>query len=231
MTRPAYRVYAVVPAFNEAAVIGDVLEDLSAFIPPRRIVVVDDGSWDETGRIAKERGVLTLRHIINRGQGAALATGIRAALFLGADVVVTFDADGQHSAADIPALVDPIVRGEADVVLGNRFTGGRPPGIRNGRYFALKLAVAYTRVVSGIQVSDCHNGLRALSRRAAESLRLRQDGMAHASEILEEIARNRIPFVERPVRIRYTPYSSIKGQKTLEAVALAFRVLALKLFK
>lgn len=226
-----YRLFVVVPAFNEARVIGEVLDDLATVVPPQRIIVVDDGSWDDTGRIAREHGALTLRHLINRGQGAALATGIRAALLLGAEIIVTFDADGQHSASDIPTLVEPIIKGESDVVLGNRFSNGKPPGIRNGRYVALKLAVLYTRFFSGIKIRDCHNGLRALSRRAAEIIRIRQDGMAHASEILEEIVRRRVRFVERPVSIRYTDYSSAKGQKTLDAVALVFRLLAMKLFE
>lgn len=210
----APRIYAVVPAFAEASVIARVVAELRPFVD--RVVVVDDGSPDTTAEAAEAAGAATLRHAVNRGQGAALATGIRYALLDGADVVVTFDADGQHAPEDLPALVRPVLEGRADVALGSRFLGGSEvPALRR---LLLAVAVVFTRLSTGLRLTDTHNGLRALSRRAAERIRLRQDRMAHASEILTEIGRLGLRIEEVPVRIRYTDYSRRKGQSALDAL-------------
>jgi glycosyltransferase involved in cell wall biosynthesis len=161
-----------------------------------------------------------LRHAINRGQGAALQSGITLALARGADVVVTFDADGQHLAADIPRLVAPVLSGGADVALGSRFlepTSDVPPL----RRLVLKGAVFFTTLTTGVRLSDAHNGLRAFSRSAAQTIRIRQDRMAHASELISEIRRHRLRFEEVPITVLYTDYSRGKGQSAFGA----FRVL------
>jgi len=219
----------VVPAYDEETSLSSVVHDLKMVIPLDQIVVVDDGSSDKTGEIAKELGVPTLSHLINRGQGAALATGIEYALSRGADIIVTFDADGQHRPLDIEKIVTPIIQGRAEIVLGNRFSSTEPEGIRVGRHLILKLGVLFTRIVSGIRVSDCHNGLRALSNHAAQVIQIKQDRMAHASEILDEIAHKKLTFVEVPVKIRYTQYSLAKGQKTSGAFYLGIKFLLSKL--
>jgi glycosyltransferase involved in cell wall biosynthesis len=211
-------VTAVVAAFNEARALGPVVEGLRPYVA--EIVVVDDGSADDTAAVARRAGAVVIRHPINRGQGAALQSGIALALARGADVVVTFDADGQHVAADVPRIVDPVVRGKADVALGSRFLDGRS-NVPPMRRLVLKSAVLFTRLTTGLDLSDAHNGLRALSRKAAETIRIRQDRMAHASEILAEIGRHRLRFVEVPVTVLYTDYSRAKGQSALGA----FRIL------
>lgn len=217
--------YVVVPAYNEESVIGAVIEDLSTVVPPQRIIVIDDGSSDSTVMVAERAGATVLRHRINRGQGAAIATGIEFALGLGAEIIVTFDADGQHRATDIVDLVTPIINGSADVVLGNRFLEYKPEGIRKDRYLILKLGAIFTWFVSGIRVSDCQNGLRALSRQAAKAIQIKQDRMAHASEILDEIAREKLRYVEVPVKVVYTEHSLRKGQRTSSAFSIAARFL------
>lgn len=226
-----HHVYVVVPAFNEAAVIDKVLEDLMGILPARQIIVVDDGSFDNTGAIARKFDVITLRHLINRGQGAALATGIEFALRQGAEVIVTFDGDGQHRASEIPELVQPIRDGKADVVLGTRFAGKKASGIGKSRTLVLKLGVIFTRIVSGIKVSDCHNGFRAFSRHAAQQIRINQDGMTHASELLDEIVRNRLHYIELPVHVCYNDYTRQKGQKSTNAVVLGIKFLISRLLK
>jgi polyprenyl-phospho-N-acetylgalactosaminyl synthase len=220
MTAP--RVFIVVPAYNEGRRLAAVLEDLAR--TGHQVVVVDDGSRDETGEVARRHGCYVLRHSFNRGQGAALQTGISFALREGADVVVTFDADGQHQTADLPALIAPVVSGRADVALGNRFLSRRSnvPPVRKA---LLQLVRVFTWLTSGLRVGDCHNGYRAFSRRGASALGLRQDRMAHASEIYDQIRHAGLQFEEVPVTIRYTEETLAKGQKLSNSVSVLFQYL------
>ena len=210
-------IFVVLPAFNEAAVIGDVVRELVTHHP--NVVVVDDGSSDETAVEATNAGALTLRHALNRGQGAALQTGIDYCLSRGARILVTFDADGQHRSEDIPRLVRPILDGTVDVVLGSRFLGTTEnmPVLRS---VLLKVAVLFTRLYSRARITDVHNGFRAFSRRAATQIRISQDGMAHASELIDQIVGAGLSYQEMPVHVRYTEYSRAKGQRTSGALKI-----------
>jgi len=220
------RVFIVVPAFNEGRTIRGVVESLR--VGRREVVVVDDGSDDDTVRSLAGLPVHVLRHAINRGQGAALQTGIRFALRHGADVVVTFDSDGQHDAEDVARLVEPVARGECDIALGSRFRG-RAINIPAGRWLVLKAGVMFTRLVSRIRVTDVHNGLRAFSRTAAAQLSITMDRMAHASEILEQIRIHGWRYCEVGVTVHYSAYSLRKGQRSSNAVRIALQMLADKL--
>lgn len=220
------KVVVVVPAFNEAEAIRTVIDGILAVNPD--VVVVDDGSRDGTAERLEGSGATVLRHMINRGQGAALQTGIEYAVAGGADIVVTFDADGQHDPADIPVLAGPIERGECDVTLGSRFLG-RSIDMPVVRRFVLRTAVLVTRLVSRVQVSDVHNGLRAFSRRAAAELKITLDEMAHASEILEIIHAKGWKYIEVPVTVRYTRYSLAKGQRLSAAFRIGIQILMDKL--
>lgn len=210
-------IWVVVPAYNEARVIGSVVEELVA--RGHRVVVVDDGSGDDTLDVAHRAGAVVLRHAVNRGQGAALQTGIAYALRRGAEHIVTFDSDGQHAAEDVDALVAPLLAGRADVTLGSRFIGSSE-GMPGGRKAMLALAVIFTRVASGARVTDTHNGLRAFTRAAAAKLDIRLDRMAHASEILDQIVRQEMRYEEVPVHVRYTDYSRRKGQSSFAALRI-----------
>jgi glycosyltransferase involved in cell wall biosynthesis len=216
------RVFVVVPAYNEGARLGRVLDDLAP--TGHAVVVVDDGSRDDTFEVARARGCYALRHAINRGQGAALQTGITFALREGADYIVTFDADGQHQAAEMPALLAPLVDGRADVALGNRFISGTSnvPALRR---VVLHTARLITFLTSGVRVGDTHNGYRALTRKAAAAIRLKQDRMAHASEIYDQILRARLAFVEVPVTIRYSDETLAKGQRLSNSVSVLFQYM------
>lgn len=202
-------IVVTIPALNEAPfisrVVGEVLRE------GYECVVVDDGSTDHTGAIARRAGAVVIRHPITLGQGAALQTGIEWALDRGADAIVTFDADGQHRASEIRLLLDSLSRNEADFALGSRFLGAtiNLPRIRG---VLLRAAIWFTRFATGMKVTDTHNGLRAMTRRGAMAMRLRQPGMAHASEILHQIAGSRLPWIEVPVTIEYTEASLEKGQ-------------------
>ncbi len=219
-------VWVIVAAFNEGRVITDVVRPLVR--EGYAVVVVDDGSRDETAALARAAGAATVRHVINRGQGAALQSGLRYALDHGARLLVTFDADGQHAVDDVPRLLKPILDGQADIVLGSRFLENAT-AVPPARRLLLWAAIAFMRFVSGMRLTDAHNGMRALSRRAAEQLDLRLDRMAHASEIVDQIARTGLPITEVPVAIRYTPYSLNKGQRAGNAARIAWEYLFSKI--
>ena len=204
------KVYVVVAAYREGDVIAATVGTLVERFP--NVVVVDDGSPDATSERACQAGAFVLRHPFNLGQGAALQTGITHALEQGADYVATFDADGQHAVADLEKMLAVLIRDELDVVLGSRFLG-ETEGLPRGRLVALKAAVLFTNATSGLRLTDAHNGLRAMTAAAAGKLRITQDRMAHASEILNQIARLGLKYREVPVTIRYSEYSLRKGQK------------------
>jgi len=223
--RDGAQLWIVIPAYNEGESIRGVVEDLLA--RGHAVVVVDDGSSVPLVEMLRGTAVHALRHTINLGQGAALQTGIVYALQQGAEVIVTFDADGQHQSSDIPALIAPILQGRADVALGSRFlAGGKAVHITRSKRTVLKLAVAFTRWTTGLAVTDTHNGLRALSRKAATSLRITQNGMAHASQILQEIAALKLKFTEVPVTVIYTEYSVRKGQRLTNAFNILWESFA-----
>ncbi len=215
-------VFVVVPAFNEAPAIGAVLGELRAAYP--NVVVVDDGSTDGTAQVARTTAAHVLRHPINCGQGAALQTGIEFALQCGAEYIVTFDADGQHRVEDVAALLAPIRSGECDIVLGSRFLG-QSVGVPPLRRMVLRFGVLFTRLVSRVNLTDAHNGLRAFSRRAAQRINLRLDRMAHATELIDQVRQSGLRFKEVPVQIRYTAYSLRKGQSARGAIRIALHYL------
>ena len=222
-------VWIVVPAYNEGPRITKTLAELTAE-RLGNVVVVDDGSTDATGTLAAEQPVWVLRHLFNCGQGAALQTGIDFALRQGATIIVTFDADGQHRIEDIQRLIEPIRRGDADVVLGSRFLG-HADGMPAARRIVLRLGVLFTRCVSRVRVTDTHNGLRSFSRAAATRIRISQNRMAHASEILDQLRILGLRYVEAPVGIRYTEQSLEKGQSSWNALKIAGQFLLGRMLK
>jgi glycosyltransferase involved in cell wall biosynthesis len=218
--------WVVISACCEETVIATVVAQLKGH--GYRVAVVDDGSSDRTGEVARGAGAVVLRHPINLGQGAGLQTGIAFALAQGADYVVTFDGDGQHRAHEIALLLNALDEHGADFALGSRFLGTEghlPPA----RRLLLKLAVWFTRATTGMRVTDTHNGLRAMTRRGAAAIALRQNRMAHASEILHQIAESRLKYIEVPVTVDYTAYSLSKGQTLGDALLILTDLLARRL--
>lgn len=216
------------PAFREEPRIAATLEPFLA--TPYQVVVVDDGSYDRTSDIVREFPVWLIRHAVNCGQGAAIQTGIDFALSKGAEVIVTFDSDGQHAISEIDNLVRPIVAGEADVALGSRFLG-ETVGMPLARGLLLRAAVLFTWLVSQIRVTDTHNGFRAFSRLAARKIRIRQNRMAHASEILDEIGRHDLNYIEVPVTISYHEETLAKGQSGWNAFRITTDLLLGRVLK
>ncbi len=212
--------WVVIAAYNEGGAIRGVVQQVIAAGWP--VVVVDDGSRDDTATAAAQPGADVLRHVINRGQGAALQTGVDFALARGATAIITFDADGQHDVADLPALVAAL--DDADVALGSRFLG-KTEGASRRRRTMLRLATGVSNKLSGMPLSDAHCGLRAFRATAAPALRITQDRMAHASEILVKLGASQLRWVEVPVTIRYTAYSIRKGQTGMQAFRILFDYL------
>jgi glycosyltransferase involved in cell wall biosynthesis len=214
-------VWIVIPAFNEAAVIGAVIADVrSAF---DHVVCVDDGSTDGTGEIATRAGAHLVRHPINLGQGAAIQTGVEYARNQpGAQVFATFDADGQHRVKDLAAMVDRLGAGDVDVVIGTRFTrreGSRPPFLKR---IVLRTAARLSRRGRRLGLTDTNNGLRVFNKTVADGLDITMSGMSHANEFVTLIAENHWRVVEEPVEVLYTEYSKSKGQPLLNGVNIIF---------
>ena len=214
----ASSIFVIIPAYNEEQVIGSVLNDLMAF--GYSIVVVDDGSRDATYHTAEQFPVHLLQHECNLGQGAALQTGISYVLGLNkANAIVTFDADGQHDPVDIARVVNPIIKGKCDVVLGSRFLEkDLTSNLKLDKYLTLRMAVIITRLSTGLVLTDTHNGFRAFSPDAARKIKITQNGMAHASQLLKQIARQHLIYQECPVKISYTAYSLSKGQSIMNGI-------------
>ncbi len=210
--------WVVVAAFNEGNVIREVVGEVAR--AGWSIVVVDDGSRDNTAKLAAQPGVMVLRHPINRGQGAALQTGIEYALRRGARSIVTFDADGQHHAPDIESLVAALAT--ADIALGSRFLGKEIEGASSRRVALLKTATLVSNGLSGMKLSDAHCGFRAFRASSAPQLKITQDRMAHASELLRKIGKSGLRVTEVPVTVRYTEHSISKGQGGFQAVRILF---------
>lgn len=208
----------IIPAYNESQVIAEVLQDLLAY--PFEVIVVDDGSTDNTTEIVATHPVWLLRHIANLGQGAALQTGFDFALTLeNIDFFITFDSDGQHQTQDILKIISILSDTDIDVVLGSRFCeGGYAENIRGLKKTVLKVAIWFTNIQTGMKLTDTHNGIRGFTRKALSQIQLKQNRMAHASELLSQIGKQNVCYQEIPVHIQYTEYSMSKGQSILNSI-------------
>lgn len=213
---PDHRAWVVIPLYNEAGVIADVIHGLREEFA--NVVCIDDGSADGSAAIAAEAGARLVKHPVNLGQGAALQTGIEFALLHPeCEYVVTFDADGQHRVEDAVAMVAAARTQDAAAVFGSRFLDDRTrPGWM--KKVVLKTAIWVTNMTTGMRLTDAHNGLRVVRRDAAEKIELKQDRMAHATEIVLAIGRTGLPWIEYPVELLYTDYSKSKGQSVLNSV-------------
>jgi len=227
---PSRKVAVVIAAYNEEHKIGDVVRGVRE-AGYGNVIVVDDGSRDQTLERASDANATVLQHVINRGQGAALKTGIDYALKEGADIIVTFDADGQHDPKEIATVVTPVANGTVEIALGSRFlhAGSNVPLVRR---VALKGGALLMRIMYGLRLTDSHNGFRALSSKALHRMDLRADRMEHASEIVDEMAKKRVRYCEVPVTIRYTDYS-VKNSKqgAMPAIRIAWKMLMQKVMR
>lgn len=217
------KVIAVIPAYKESARIKQVIPSVQSVVD--EVIVVDDGSTDDTYEQAKQTQAIVLRHPINRGQGAALKTGTVAALKRGASHIIHIDADGQHDPATIPLFLEKLHQG-TDIVFGSRFLGAEPEGMPRHRRIVLQLAKLFSRIVLGIPptITDPQSGYRAMTAKAARLIDFKQDRMAHCSEILRLTTRSGLVYGELPTRIRYTQETLQKGQKASDALTIIWQL-------
>jgi polyprenyl-phospho-N-acetylgalactosaminyl synthase len=215
-------VWIVIPAYNEATVIADVIADVRSVFDD--VVCVDDGSRDDTGALALRAGAHVVRHPVNLGQGAAIQTGVEYARRQpGAQVFVTFDADGQHRVKDVVRMIDRLTAEDVDIVVGTRFAepavATRVPLLKR---IVLRTAVWLSPRSRRLGLSDAHNGLRVFNRTVADGLDITMNGMSHASEFIALIAENQWRVTEEPVEILYTEYSKSKGQPLVNGINIVF---------
>lgn len=220
-------VWVVVPAYNEGRRLAATLDKLLAVA--QTVVIVDDGSSDDTAEVARRYPVWLLRHVVNLGAGAAVQTGITFALRNGAAYIATLDADNQHEPADLLTLYQTILEQHVDFALGSRFRG-RTVGMPWTRRLVLAAAVWFTLLYSGSKVSDPHNGMRMMTRNGASQLRITFNRYEHCSQIVDQIIHSRLPFTEVPVTVYYTRESLHKGQRSVAAVRMGLRLLAERIF-
>ena len=222
------KLFIVIPCFNEQDTIHDVISSLmkSGY---RHVIVVDDNSSEDIPLALRGLPVIYIRHPINLGQGAALQTGFEYAKMNQADIVVTFDGDGQHSSNDIRNLIAPILKNESDIVLGSRFLKTSRTNIAFPRVILLQIGRYIEWPFTGLLLSDVHNGIRALNRKALERINITESGMAHATEIIMQIRRNKLRFAEVPVTIQYSKYSKKKGQSFWNSINIFFDLIFKKI--
>jgi len=207
----------VIPVYNEARVLATVLDSVLELFP--NVMCIDDGSSDSSDAIARKRGVRVVRHAMNVGQGGALQTAFsilyRENRF---KYVLTFDADGQHSAIDAQRLVQELDSSSVDVVFATRFDGKHEHLVPLSKRVILRSVVWFNRVITDVDLSDTHNGLRAIRLSALPSLQITHFGMAHATELVSRVLQADLRYSEVPVRIEYSNYSRSKGQSVLNSL-------------
>jgi glycosyltransferase involved in cell wall biosynthesis len=221
------KIIAVIPAYNEGKRVMPVITAVKKHV--QEVIVVDDGSKDDTGARAKEAGAFVVRHIDNSGAGAATMTGIETARRMGADVIITLDADEQHDANDIPALLAPIQRDTADIVFANRFGASAPGRPKNNIPFIRRVFNGIGNIVTlwatGTWVSDSQCGYKAFGPTAVKQINLRMSGFEFCTEIVREAVQHKWRVVEVPVKVIYSEYTLAKGQSFANGVKTAFKIL------
>jgi glycosyltransferase involved in cell wall biosynthesis len=226
---PISDIFIIIPAYNEEKTIEKVIKKLQkqGF---KNIVIIDDGSSDNTYNISKSLGIYSLKHKINLGQGASLRTGLEFAIENNAKYIVTFDADDQHDEKDIKKLLIPIITDNYDVSLGSRFLKkNSAKNITFSRKLILKGGILFTRIISNIKLTDVHNGIRAFNQTSAKLMKITEKRMEHASEILDLISKHKLKYIEIPVNIKYTDYSNEKGQSSMNAIKIAIKMVLKKI--
>lgn len=209
-------VWVVIPLYNEETVISAVVSGLQESFA--NIVCVDDGSTDDSAAVAEIAGARVLRHPTNLGQGAALQTGIEYARGRPETrYLVTFDADGQHRVEDALAMLQRARDEDLGIVFGSRFLDDRTQ-MGWAKRLVLRTAAFVTNRTTHLRLTDAHNGLRVIRLDAAKGVNMRQDRMAHATEIVLQLGRTHLPWREHPVEVLYTDYSRAKGQSLLNSI-------------
>lgn len=221
------KLVVVIPALNEEHRIAKTIAAVKPFVSS--VIVVDDGSHDQTSRVAHEAGAIVIRHMINCGPGAATQTGLEYAKKLEADYVATFDADGQHEATDLPLMVDFLVKQKKDIVFGSRFLqANKVPFFRRMANFAGNLLTFF---LSGIYLSDSQSGFKVFSKKALEHIAITANGFEFCSEIVREVAAEELDYCEFPIKVYYSPETLAKGQNLSTGITTMFKLIVRSLMR
>ena len=218
-------VYLVVPAFNEEKTVSQIIEGIAE--RGYNVILVNDGSRDKTLKLAIEskrkypNQIFVVSHVINRGLGAALKTGMVVALNKGAEYIVTFDADGQHEIADIPKVCKPLQDGEADVVIGARPFEDMPISKSVANY----IMNALTLIFYGRNVKDSQSGLRAFTAHAADVINIVSRGYGVSSEFIKEISDKKLRLAEVTITTIYTPETQNKGTDAIVGLKILTKMV------
>lgn len=225
------RLAILIPAYNEERTIAEVIKSIPRRFPKItkvEIIVVSDGSTDKTVLQAKKMNATIIEHAINRGLGGALGTGFTYVRQNDFDLLLTFDADGQHNSADIWPVLKPIVEQKADVVIGSRLKNHQGmPWYRVVGIWGLNIL---TLLFYWVWTTDSQSGLRAFSRRAIEKIDLQSNKMEVSSEFFYEIGRHKLKLLEVAITSIYTKYSLAKGQKNVNAFRIISKLIYRRLF-
>jgi len=243
------RLAILLPTYNEGSRLYSFLESLGNFLSSleagqdlrvfaKYLVIVDDGSAVPveirplTTKLVAFRSVHLLSHAINLGQGAALQTALEyAKTSLDCDYFFTIDADGQHDPADMTAMLQTMMSRKVDIVFGNRFNREVYGSIPYFRRLLLKGAIFFELFLTGLKLSDSHNGYRMFGRKCANLILLRQTRMAHATELKQIVSRNKLTYAESPVHIRYSRELMEKGQTNLNAMTILKDLFRIYIFQ
>lgn len=221
------RIALVIPAYNEGPVISSVIADLHKVFKKSnydyQIVVVDDGSRDDTAAQARKEGAHVIQHILNTGSGGATATGLSYAQQNGFDVATTSDADGQHSADDVLKGVDALLNTKADLLIGSRLINKE--GMSRVKVLGNRGLTFITYLLFGIKVTDSQSGLRVFSTKALNQLKWKTSGYEFCSEMLWRAKQIKLNIDEFPIQAIYTEYSKAKGQNNWNALNIVKTLL------
>jgi len=223
------KIAIILPAFNEGRVIKNTLKDLKEELSKDKtnsykLIVINDGSTDLTKKLSIKNSDIVLTHRINRGLGAALATGLeyvkRSRSF---NYAITFDSDGQHNPKDIKKAVLALKNGY-DVVIGSRFLS-KDQEFPKLRKIILQISNIITYIFFQVWTTDSQSGFRGFNKKAIETIKIRTNKMEVSSEFFAEIKKNHLKLKEIPIKVKYTKYSLSKGQSNLNGVKVLIKLL------
>ena len=218
------KIVAVIPCLNEARFISDVV--LKTIKHVDRVIVIDDGSKDSTALLARDAGAEVISHTFNQGAGAATRTGFVAAIKYGADIVVTLDGDGQHNPDEIPLIVEPVLDGKADLVIGSRFLAEAKVSFY--RKFGIDVITFLYNAGQRAKINDAQSGFRAYSRKAVDCIDITYPGFGFSIETLVQVRKYGLTICEAPVTCIYHDSSSTENPVT-HGLGVAWSVIWLRL--
>lgn len=221
-------IWVFLPAYNEATVVRDVIKELNS-CGYKNIVVIDDGSTDDTRKCTQEAGARVLHLCLNRGVGAATRAAILFAKREGIEFMVLMDADGQHYPSEIEKLIDELQKQKADIVIGSRFLEQKSK-MPFSRVIYNRIANMFTYFGKST-VTDSQSGFRLLNKVAIDNLELELDAYGICTEMVWKANTMKLNLVETPIKVLYTKYSQSKGQNLMKGVQTAYRLIKNRLYE